>query len=95
VTVFLFHLLFLGFAADFAAAQGVVKLIKNDHVHGYFRFCLNPHLRAAGQRLIRAVDHGTRPMDHDFVALAVFFIRFDCEDGQVGALLRWRGCCAD
>jgi hypothetical protein len=25
-------------------------------------------------------------MDHDFVALAVFFIRFDCEDGQVGPL---------
>ena len=52
----------------------------------YLGFRFNPHLRAAGQRLIRAVDHGTRPMDHDFVALAVFFIRFDCEDGQVGPL---------
>jgi hypothetical protein len=55
-------------------------------VHCYFRFCLNPHLRPARERFVRAVDHGTRPMDHDFVALAVFFIRFDCEDGQVGPL---------
>ena len=53
--------------------------------HRHVGFSFDPHLCAAGKRLIRAVDHGTRPMNHDFVALAVFLVRFDGEDGQVGA----------